>query len=550
MKRTAVIFYWLVLLVSALAVGSAAFRLLLRERARLESAGLAAARGGAQILADEVALSVQELEQKLGENLTAIPSADRVATLSEWERSNPLIRNAFLLDSRGAVVYPAPGEPMTGEQEHFLRRYEALFSGGAAWAKPATEQSTVAGSYASARREFSRLAVAQKKASSVSDDVAAPAMETGWLPWYADNQIQLLGWARDPSDGARYGMELEMAAVLSRLAPSFAGGTEPYALLDGDGRVVFQSGATALATNAVPIVTVPVGAVLPHWQVGAYAAGGTAGAARGSFLLLTGLQVGIFVLAIVLGGSLLLWQAHRHWKDASQKTSFVSNVSHELKTPLTSIRMYAEMLGEGRVKEEARRAEYLKVIVDQSHRLTRLVNNVLDFSRLEQHRRAYRPETFDLREVVGEAVESQRARLQEAGLRLDVDPLGAPCVVSSDRDAVTQAVLNILDNAAKYAADGRELRMEWEADEAACRVRFLDRGPGIPAAQRGRLFEKFYRVDDSLTAKQPGCGLGLSIARRMMRDLGGDVRHEPREGGGAVFEIVVPRETSGKGASA
>ena len=277
MKRTAVIFYWLVLLASALAVGAGAFRLLLRERGRLETAGREAAQGGAQLLADEVALSVQELEQKLGENLAAIPPADRAATLSGWERNNPLIRNAFVLDARGAVVYPAPGEPMTGEQERFLRRYESLFSGRAPWTKPAEEQPAP---YVSARQEFSRLAVAQK---ALSGSVTA-GPETGWLAWYADNQVQLLGWAQDPADGTRYGVELEMAAVLSRLAPSFAGGTEPYALLDGEGRVVFQSGA--IATGAVPVVTVPVGVVLPHWQVGAYASGGPAGAARGTFLLL------------------------------------------------------------------------------------------------------------------------------------------------------------------------------------------------------------------------------------------------------------------------
>ncbi|HOW97106.1 MAG TPA: HAMP domain-containing sensor histidine kinase [Kiritimatiellia bacterium] len=540
MKRTAVIIYWLILLVSALAVGAGAFRLLLREHSRLESAGLAAARGGAQLLADEVALSVQELEQKLGENLAAIPSANRAVTLAEWEQGHPLIRNSFVLDARGAVVYPAPTEPMTGEQERFLRRYEALFSGRAAWTGPAAEQPAAP---ASARQEFSRLAVAQKALSSSADSAGVPAVQTGWLPWYADNQIQLLGWALDPADGSRYGVELEMAAVLSRLAPAFAGAGEPYALLDGDGRVVFQSGA--LASNAVPVVAVPVGAVLPHWQVGAYGTGTATAAARGTFLLLTGLQVGVFVLAIILGGSLLLWQAHRHWRDAARKTSFVSNVSHELKTPLTSIRMYAEMLAEGRVKDDVKRADYLKVIVDQSQRLTRLVNNVLDFSRLEQRRRAYRPEPFDLAGAVGETVESQRTRLQEAGLRVEIAPPAAPCPVVADRDAVTQAVLNILDNAAKYAAGGGELRVEFGADEQGCRARFLDRGPGIPSAHRARLFEQFYRVDDSLSAKQPGCGLGLSIARRMMRDLGGDVRFEPREGGGAVFELAVPRERAG-----
>lgn len=555
MKKTLVIVYWLLLLVPALVIGGLALRLLRHEGARLDSAAAASARGRAQVLADQVVVSVQELEEKMGESLAAIPRAGRVETLSAWERDNPLIRNAFALDAKGGFVHPDPAVPLTGEQEHFIRRYEGLFSGRVPWEKPAADAVVAAASspaYASPRREFARLADSSFAKVSAAAPAAPARAGASWIPWYADNQLHVMGWVKDDADGTRYGVELEMAAVLSRLAPVFAGSSEggTYALLDGEGRVMFQSGAAGVSSGVVPVATAPIGALLPHWEVGAYGAAGAGAGAGRAFVLVTGLQVALFVAAIVLGGSLLLWQAHRHWRDAMQKTSFVSNVSHEFKTPLTSIRMYAEMLAEGRVKDDARRTEYLKVIVDQSQRLTRLVNNALDFSRLEQKRRAYRPELFDLCVLAEEVLESQRVRLQEAGLRLEVDAPGVPCVVASDRDAVTQAILNVLDNALKYAAEGGQLRVELACRAGRCTARFLDRGPGVAAAHRERIFDNFYRVDDSLTAKQPGCGLGLSIARRMMRDLGGDVRFDPREGGGSVFEVMVPCEAPGGGKAA
>ncbi len=251
----------------------------------------------------------------------------------------------------------------------------------------------------------------------------------------------------------------------------------------------------------------------------------------------------ILLLAILGGGWLLLRDAHRSAIDARTRTTFVANVSHELKTPLTTIRMYAEILNEGRTKDESRRAHYLDVIVQESQRLTRLINNVLDFSRLEQGRKTYRPEDLDLATETRRIVEAQNSRLQAVGLAVELEGADTPCPAHADRDAFEQALLNVLDNAAKYAVSGKRVLVHVASANGAAQVRVCDRGPGVPAAHRSRLFQQFHRADDSLTTRQPGCGLGLSISRRLLRDQGGDLRYETAENGGACFVLTLPTES-------
>jgi signal transduction histidine kinase len=360
------------------------------------------------------------------------------------------------------------------------------------------------------------------------------------MPWFSDNRLHFLAWAEAAPGGRRYGVEVESLVLLSRLAqvlpvPPPAGQT--WALLDDSGRVFSQTGPAVVGALTPQLAGVSLGPILPHWQVVAY--GSPAGVA-GGLRLVSGLLVGTFVAAILFGGTLLLWQARRHLADARRKTSFVSNVSHELKTPLTTIRMYAELLAEDRVREESKVRHYLRVIVAESERLTRLVNNVLDFSRLEQGRKNYVTTVVDLGGVVDGVLETQALRLRDQGMELERRLPAEPTWVRTDRDALEQALLNLLDNALKYAADGKWLGVEVFQGNGSAEVAVSDRGSGIPSAHRRRLFEKFHRVDDSLTARQPGSGLGLSIARQLMRAVGGDVSYRPREGGGATFIIRLP----------
>ena len=231
---------------------------------------------------------------------------------------------------------------------------------------------------------------------------------------------------------------------------------------------------------------------------------------------------------------MLVVEARRERLDSERKTSFVSNVSHELKTPLTSIRLCADMLSEGRAKDDEARARYLGVISRESSRLSRLVDNVLDFGRLEQNRRKYDFADADLNAVARDAAESQRSRVAAAGMELSVELCVEPVVRRVDADAVSQIVVNLIDNAVKYAACGGRLDVSVTADGT---IVVADRGPGVPGRDRERVFERFYRCDDSLAAKSSGSGLGLSIARRLAEGMGGRLVCAARDGGGAEFRL-------------
>jgi signal transduction histidine kinase len=204
--------------------------------------------------------------------------------------------------------------------------------------------------------------------------------------------------------------------------------------------------------------------------------------------------------------------------------------------------MYAELLSEARVSDDTKRGRYLGVIVKESERLTRLVNNVLDFSRLEQSRKQYHPVELDLAATVDAVLENQSVRLREAGLELKREYAQEPILVHTDRDALEQVLLNLIDNAVKYASAGGELTVQLETRGRHAHLHILDRGPGIPTRHARRIFDKFHRVDDSLTASQPGSGLGLSIARRLLQDQHGDLRYRPRANGGTCFTVSLPIE--------
>jgi signal transduction histidine kinase len=359
-----------------------------------------------------------------------------------------------------------------------------------------------------------------------------------------ENRLYILGWARTAPNGPVYGVELELMTLLSRLITGFpAGETDGvvYALKDDSGRILHQIGKSQIDRQTVPESIVSLAPELPHWQLAVYPSQKAASVLSGQgFLVLSGLLLIIFLAAIIFGGAMLTWQAHRNLKDALEKTSFVSNVSHELKTPLTSIRMYAELLFAGRITDPDKQRHYLRVIVSETRRLTRLVNNVLDFSRLEQGRKKYHSEALNLTDYIREIVSAQALPVREAGMRLETVLPDTDIVVMADRDAIDQVMVNLIDNAVKYAGGGGELKISLgtEADRALIEV--TDRGPGVPDGHRERIFEQFHRVDDTLTARQQGTGLGLSIARRILRDLGGDIIYRAGEDGGSCFVASLP----------
>jgi signal transduction histidine kinase len=339
-------------------------------------------------------------------------------------------------------------------------------------------------------------------------------------------------------------VELDSSALVSRLGnvlPTELAAGEGYALRDDRQQIVHQSGWAP--RDRAPAVRVPLAAtLLQGWEVVAFVEPPVYGSASGAAFFWVGvLLVAILAAAILAGGSLLLWQARRSEREAEQKTSFVANVSHEFKTPLTTIRLYAELLEQGRVRDAAQGGEYLRTIGRETQRLARLVNNALDFSRLEHGRRTFARDDIDLGAVLRRLLAAHAPRLEEAGLHVEAELPDTPLVRATDRDAIEQILLNLLDNACKYAASGGEVQVALAGRPAGgVEIRVRDRGPGVPAEQRARIFEKFHRVQEALTTDRSGAGLGLSIARQLARGLGGELRCVARDGGGAEFVLELP----------
>jgi len=564
-----IILAWLLLLIPTLLLGIGAVRLLRSEDARLLAASRTAAEDRAAAIVANIDLAVAEVEDGLLEALRNFSPADLEGQLDSWQRTNPLVRNTFIWQG-GQLTWPDPDFPASPEEEAFIRRYQPLFDNASDWQAPAPDAAPAPAAaptkeiFAS-RKELRELAQQAPPPPVAADSVrsAAPASEglamadaepvtqsaakpsrrdgkSGWRSWYADDQLHLIGWFAPTDSDRRYGVEVEMMALLSRLLvnlPPQPPAGERIALLDGSGAIFHQVGSPSPDAETTPFISLPLNS-LPHWRLAIY--GNPAVASSGSILLFGSLLIGTFVVAILLGGALLLRQAYREQRDARQKTSFVSNVSHELKTPLTTIRMYAEMLAEGNIGDRNKQQRYLHTIVRESQRLTRLVGNILDFSRLEQGRRSYRSEAIDLAELLAELLATQQLRLEEAGLQLTRNFTPGLPPLYGDRDAIEQIILNLLDNAVKYAAEGERLELNLTEDDGWLLVRLRDYGPGIPAAHRKRIFDKFHRVDNSLTARQQGSGLGLSIARQLAEGLGGRLDYHPASGGGSCFELRLP----------
>jgi len=594
MTRRAIILYWLLLLVPATVIGVAAALFLCREQERINQQARTTALGAVSVVADNLKLAVIAAEESISDELKRLDGDNIRVGLQEWERSNPLIRNMFIWNPQSGLQIPSQSNERTIEERLFAARYSALFSGRIPFETAGEEDSnqmrsppnqTNAKNMASRKNQqvdlqpqqqiaMNEQAAQAQQVSGYNDgnvdnrmvlrDIARQSskgssklvargkagikeevtIRTGWIPWFSEDQLFLLGWARRGTGTPIYGVEIEMMSLLSHLIaamPAVVPSGVVYVLSDGTGRPFHQAGANLLKAGSKPEFSVSLAPYLPHWQISAhFVNGGPSEITSRRFIVLGGLLLFVFLASIVIGGTLLLWQAHRNMLDAQQKTSFVSNVSHELKTPLTSIRMYAELISEKRVKDPAKVQNYLNVIVSESQRLTRLVNNVLDFSRLEQGRKKYRTENIDAAQSLRNVLETQSLRLREAGISLETSiPDTPPVIAELDKDALEQAVLNLIDNAIKYADTGKELSVALETSlpAHAFRIKVMDRGPGIPFTQRERIFEKFHRIDDSLTASKPGSGLGLTIARRLIRDMGGDLRFEPRDGGGSCFTM-------------
>lgn len=248
----------------------------------------------------------------------------------------------------------------------------------------------------------------------------------------------------------------------------------------------------------------------------------------------------LLLLIILMGLSLTYWLVTKDSELARLKSEFVSRVSHELRTPLSTIRAVGEMLEMGAVSSREKEKEYFTFITSEGQRLSRLIDNVLDFSRIGAGKRAYTLRPADLGKTVASTVRAFRQYVQPEGIEVvyEADPV-IPRVLA-DEDAVSQALLNLLDNAVKFSPGEKGVRVELRRRLGEVLIRVSDRGIGIAPGDLEKIFFQFYRVDEGRKVARKGAGIGLSIVKHIAEAHGGRVEVESDLGGGSVFAIVIP----------
>ncbi|HEX5315006.1 MAG TPA: HAMP domain-containing sensor histidine kinase, partial [Candidatus Kapabacteria bacterium] len=310
-------------------------------------------------------------------------------------------------------------------------------------------------------------------------------------------------------------------------------------------------------SNDTPIVTSPGWdggePEIEHMMEGAFPGltlaikmrGTTLAAIENHFVTTSFLTLGAITLLLIVGLVFTHRSISKEMALARLKSDFVSNVSHELRTPLSLIRLYSETLEMGRLKDSAKQHEYYEIIRKESERLTALINNILDFSRIEAGRKEYDFRETDLKELVRTTLDSYRYQIEQSGFAFEekISENVPPMMV--DREAISRSLLNLVNNALKYSQDNKYIAVNLFRDNGSVKLQVLDHGMGIPQEEQEKIFEKFYRVGDPLVHNTKGSGLGLSLVRHIVQAHGGTVGVDSTPGEGSKFTISLPVANSG-----
>ncbi len=254
-----------------------------------------------------------------------------------------------------------------------------------------------------------------------------------------------------------------------------------------------------------------------------------------------GIAIILLIAGMFLGMVLILRDISREKKLARLRSDFVSNVTHELKTPLTSIRMFAETMRLGRIKKKDIQQEYLSTIVSESERLTRLINTVLDFSKIEQGEKQYHMVSVNLSSIVENALAAMNYWLKEHGFKVST-AIHPDIEIHGDGDAMEQVVLNLINNAMKYSPDHKEISVRLWQKAGFIYLEVQDKGLGIPESKQSRIFDKYYRAHTEHEQDKGGSGLGLTVINHIVEAHGGRIELKSKANMGSTFTIILPNK--------
>jgi nitrogen-specific signal transduction histidine kinase len=326
--------------------------------------------------------------------------------------------------------------------------------------------------------------------------------------------------------------------VLDTFGKSFQDDYIDYRIRDESNRSIAASANPQIEPFTAPR---PIGDGFPGWSIELFFKEGDVLEEAAGRNIAVYTWTGMLVIGLILvSGALAAKSIGRQVKINRLKNDFIATVTHELKTPLASMRVLVDTLLEGHYREPGRVTEYLQLISRENERLSRLIDNFLTFSRMERNKQAFRMQLTDPAGIARTAAEAVKTKFAKGTCDFVADIAADLPLVHADPDAMVTVLVNLLDNAYKYTNDEKRIRMDVSSGNGSVRFVVTDNGIGIPRRALGRIFKRFYQVDRSLSRRAEGCGLGLSIAQFIIEAHNGTIRVDSKPGRGSTFTVTLP----------
>lgn len=529
MKTKALTVLLLIVIIPILLLGWMGFRILQDEQNLRDHQIRTLILSQLQAVDQSIKNYFKTLEAQLPKEAAALPK--NPTAVRAFLRGRPEIRQMLIFDSSYKRVFPPGDAPLTQMERRFLERAGAVLS--------RLESSTFGAAETGVTPIPGSGPARSQKAAKVEAGDEQPDLQ-GWHVWYSGAEMNHLFWWRDET---RYliGFELDpvrLQANIIGLLPATGGpddrlGEARIRLVDSAGTVVYQWGKYEPVDG--PAHQLSLNPPLGSWKLEYFGSGLGKGANLKWFNVagaLTAVGAALFSLAFYL------YREHTsEMKLAEQRVNFVNQVSHELKTPLTNIRLYAELLAKNPedTEETGKFRRYLEVITAESHRLSRLISNVLNFARSKKDRMVLRREPGQVDTIIKSALNMFAPSLKTKGVQIHFQE-GAGDRVEVDPDALEQILNNLFSNTEKYGTSGGRLDIQSNHKGDRTFIFVRDYGPGVSQKDADRIFQPFYRTHSGIADGVTGTGIGLSIARDLARLHGGDLTLVPTDQG-ACFKI-------------
>ncbi len=478
-----------------------------------------------EIVKENINLIFRELEDELDEVINnAGTDIDNIRII---QRNHNLIKQIFITDKNG-LIYPSTEIPLSGREKAFLSGIKETDISFYFLQKSETEN-------------------------------PGETSVQGWHTWFMGDGLNFIYWNKQKITDREViieGIELNRSALLSRIINSLPETNDTnysirISLFDVSGNILYQWGSYSPAEETVAGSTLPLGYPLSSWHLEYFLDPNAVNTGKNTLFLAVSL---ITILLVIIALSIYLYrESTREMREAAQKVSFVNQVSHELKTPLTNIRMYAELLEAKFAKEERKTKKHLNIIISESNRLGRLINNVLSFAKDQKNGVTFNPVPVVPDEIITRLLDSFNYSLKSKGIKLHTK-LKASNTVMMDTDILEQILSNLISNVEKYAADGKWIKVESSFMDETFILTVMDRGPGISENLKEKIFEPFFRVSNKLTDGVSGTGIGLSLVRTLAEIHGGNVvllsadasgSNTGTSNKGAVFQVRLRSQVEG-----